>query len=131
MIQQLLNTIQSNTDKKMMLSDYLTDNEIKISCYKDKLNNIKSQLLDIKTTLKRNDDFLSGNIPPEQLHAEFTSKNYKGYLLSENEYNILVNEFYKLRNEYIMILDDIENIKDDVSSMLNKLRDSNIVYCRL
>lgn len=131
MITELLNTIQNNTDKKMMLSDYLTDNEIKISCYKDKLNNIKNRLLDIKTTLKRNDDFLNGLIPTEQLHAEFTSKNYKSYLLSENEYNILVNEFYKLRNEYIMILDDIENIKDDVSSMLNKLRENNIVYCLL
>lgn len=131
MMQQLLNTIQNNTDKKMLLSDYLAENEIKISYYKDKLNNIKNRLIEIKTTLKRDNEFISGRIPPEQLHAEFTSKNYQGYLLSENEYNILVNEFYKLRNEYIMILDDIENIKDDVSSMLSKLRENDIVYCRL
>lgn len=131
MILELLNTIQNNTDKKQLLTDFIQDKDMQIACLESELNNIKSKLLKIKATLKRNDNFLNGNISTEQLHAEFTSKNYKGYLLSENEYNILVNEFYKLRNEYIMILDDIENIKDDVSEMLNKLRDNNIIYCLL
>lgn len=131
MIQQLLNTIQNNTDKKMMLSDYLTDNEIKIACLEDKLNTIKTRLIEIKARLKRENDFRNGLISTEQLHAEFTSKNYQGYLLSEREYNDLITEFYTLRNDYIMALDTIENIKDDVSEMLNKLRDNNIVYCQL
>ena len=131
MIQQLLNTIQNNIDKKMMLSDYLTDNEIKIACLEDKLNNIKTRLLEIKATLKRDNDFSNGLIPTEQLHREFCSKEYKSYLLSRVEYNDLITEFYELRNDYLMALDTIENIKDDVSEMLNKLRDNNIVYCRL
>ena len=131
MIQQLLETIQNNTDKKVIITDYLQDKDMQIACHEDSLNKIKNRLLEIKATLKREHDFSNGLISTEQLHAEFTSKNYQGYLLSENEYNILVNEFYKLRNEYIMILDDIENIKDDVSSVLDTLRENNIVYCRL
>ena len=131
MITELLNTIQNNTDKKMMLSDYLMEQDMKIACHEDSLNKIKTRLLEIKATLKREHDFSNGLIPTEQLHREFCSKEYKSYLLSENEYNILVNEFYKLRNEYIMILDDIENIKDDVSEMLSKLRENNIIYCLL
>ena len=131
MIQQLLNTIQNNTDKKVIITDYLQDNDMQIACHEDSLNKIKNRLLEIKATLKRNDDFINGRIPTEQLHREFCSKDYKAYLVTGAEYSMLVNEFYQLRNEYIMILDDIQNIKDDVSSVLNTLRDNNIVYCRL